>query len=169
MSNMPDPNGRRLCEVEGYADVMYRYWVDPDGTLWSGPSIRKWYRTHSGTDYYKLGSASGTRHVSVPRLLADCFDKPTSTYAGQTAIRNPLRVAAITPDGDARLFDSARQLGKVINYQGGDIARTARHNAQILTGESTFSHKGIRRLRGWRVFLYDSLTQHYKEQFNALL
>lgn len=165
---MPDKAGKRLCEIEGYEKCMTRYWLDPDGTLWSGPSIKSWWTTASGVDVYDLGTLGGRRAVSVSKLLRDAFGAGGRTYL-KTVVRNPLRVAAIDPEGQAHIFESARQAGKVLNYQGGDVARTARHNGQILCGEQTFSYKGIRRLRGWRVFLLDSLNKQHKQDFYALL
>ena len=168
MANMPDKAGKRLCEIEGYEQCMTRYWLDPDGTLWSGPSIKSWWTTASGTDVYDLATARGRHTVSVSTLRRDAFGVAGRTYLS-TISRNPLRVAAIDPEGQAHIFESARQAGKVLNYQGGDVARTARHNGQILCGEQTFSYKGIRRLRGWRVFLLDSLNKQHKKDFYALL
>lgn len=168
MANMPDKAGKRLCEIEGYEHYLYKYWLDPDGTLWSGPSIKSWWTTASGVDMYTVFTRRGRGAVSVSKLLRDAFGLPPRDYAG-TISRNPLRVAAIDPDGQAHIFDSALAAGKVLRYQGGDVARTARHNGQILSGEQTFSYKGIRRLRGWRVFLLDSLNPQHKKEFYALL
>lgn len=168
--NHPDPAGRRLCDIEGYETSMVKYWLDPDGTLWSGPSIKAWWTTPSGTDVYDIYTSDGRRTVTVQRLLRDAFGAPESAYQPTFAkSRNPLRVAAITPEGDAVIFDSAHQAGKALRYQAGDVARTARHNVQILQGERTFSYKGIRKLRGYRLFLLDSLNPSNKKAFYEIL
>ena len=168
--NRPDPNGRRLCEVEGYENCLFKYWLDPDGTLWSGLHIRAWWTTSSGVDVYTVSTKFGKRAHSVKRLLRDAFGVAAPDYVPDVYNNgNPLRVAAITPDGDGIIFDSAYAAGKALRYQAGDVARTARHNVQILQAEHTFSYKGIRRLRGHRVFLLDSLNKQNKKQFYALL
>ncbi len=168
--NHPDPAGRRLCDIEGYETSMVRYWLDPDGTLWSGPNIKSWWTTQSGLDVYDIYTQKGRRTISVKRLLRDAFGAPESEYKPTLdRARNPLRVAAITPEGDGIIFDSAYQAGKALRYQAGDVARTARHNVQILQGERTFSYKGIRKLRGYRLFLLDSLNKSNKNAFYEIL
>lgn len=160
--------GVRLCTVPGYEACLVRYWLDPDGTLWSGPSIKRWWTTASGVDVHYLSTEFGKRAVSVRKLLRDAFGASESSYVGDPK-RNPLRVAAITPEGDAVVFDSAGEAGRKLNYQAGDVARTARHNTQILNGEKTFSYKGIRRLRGHRLFLLDTLNTQHKTHFYEIL
>lgn len=165
--NQPDPKGVRLCELDGFEECLYRYWLDPDGTLWSGIQIKKWWTTASGSDVYDIYTRRGRRSVTVSKLLRLAFGHPAPTKVGRTH-RNPLRVAAICPDGEAYMFRSAGSCAKALDYQSGDVARTARHNAQILNGSQTFSYKGIRRLRGWRVFLLDSLNKQNTQDYYAL-
>lgn len=168
--NHPDPAGKRLCDIEGYETSMVKYWLDPDGTLWSGPTIKSWWTTQTGLDVYDIYTSKGRRTASVKRLLRDAFGQPESDFKPTPPDRrNPLRVAAITPEGEGIIFSSAHQAGKALRYQAGDVARTARHNVQILQGERTFSYKGIRRLRGHRLFLLDSLTPSNKKAFYEIL
>lgn len=165
--NQPDPKGVRLCELDGFEECLHRYWLDPDGTLWSGIQIKKWWTTASGSDVYDIYTRRGRRSVTVSKLLRLAFGHPEPTRA-RSEYRNPLRVAAICPEGEAYMFRSAGSCARTLGYQSGDVARTARHNAHILNGSQTFSYKGIRRLRGWRVFLLDSLNKQNTQDYYAL-
>ena len=100
MANMPDKAGKRLCEIEGYEQCMTRYWLDPDGTLWSGPSIKSWWTTASGTDVYDLATSRGRHTVSVSTLRRDALIKESLLVRGIKRVFDFLQLGTTKEEGE---------------------------------------------------------------------